>query len=175
MRSWPTSRLDSLVLAGVSGGRDSLALADAVAFEGPRAGLRVGALVVDHQLQAEVGRCRVRCSGNSARSRVRSRRGADCVRRDRRAGQRLPRATRVTRRCLKRLPGSVLPSYYLGTRSTTKRRRCCSAWHVGRGPGRCRGCRHVAGCSDALARRRSPHDRRGLRRCWAQAMGRPAQ
>ncbi len=42
----------ALVLAAVSGGRDSVALADALAFEGPRAGLRVGALVVDHQLQA---------------------------------------------------------------------------------------------------------------------------
>jgi tRNA(Ile)-lysidine synthase len=39
------------VLVGLSGGPDSLALAAALAFEGPRAGLRVGAIVVDHGLQ----------------------------------------------------------------------------------------------------------------------------
>ncbi|TCP56740.1 tRNA(Ile)-lysidine synthase [Tamaricihabitans halophyticus] len=37
----------------VSGGADSLALAAACAFVGPRAGLRVHGLIVDHQLQAE--------------------------------------------------------------------------------------------------------------------------
>jgi tRNA(Ile)-lysidine synthase len=42
---------DGLVLAAVSGGPDSLALAAALAFVGPRAGLRAGALVVDHGLQ----------------------------------------------------------------------------------------------------------------------------
>jgi tRNA(Ile)-lysidine synthase len=41
-----------LVLAACSGGADSLALAAAVAFEAPRAGLRAGAVVVDHGLQA---------------------------------------------------------------------------------------------------------------------------
>ena len=41
----------SQVLVAVSGGRDSLALADALAFEAPRAGLRPGALIVDHGLQ----------------------------------------------------------------------------------------------------------------------------
>ncbi len=40
-----------LVLAACSGGPDSLALAAAVAFEAPRAGLRSGAVVVDHGLQ----------------------------------------------------------------------------------------------------------------------------
>lgn len=40
-----------LVLAAVSGGPDSLALAAALAFEAPRAGLRAGAVVIDHQLQ----------------------------------------------------------------------------------------------------------------------------
>ncbi len=40
-----------LVLAAVSGGADSLALAAGLAFAGPRAGLRAGAVVVDHQLQ----------------------------------------------------------------------------------------------------------------------------
>lgn len=36
----------------LSGGTDSLALAAAVAFEAPRAGIRAGAVVVDHGLQA---------------------------------------------------------------------------------------------------------------------------
>ena len=40
-----------LVLVACSGGADSVALADAAVFEGPRAGLRVGAVVVDHGLQ----------------------------------------------------------------------------------------------------------------------------
>ncbi|MHB1173152.1 MAG: tRNA lysidine(34) synthetase TilS [Lacisediminihabitans sp.] len=41
-----------LVLVALSGGPDSLALAAATAFEAPRAGLRAGAVVVDHGLQA---------------------------------------------------------------------------------------------------------------------------
>lgn len=40
-----------LVLVACSGGPDSLALAAALAFEAPRAGLRAGAVVVDHGLQ----------------------------------------------------------------------------------------------------------------------------
>ena len=40
-----------LVLVGLSGGADSLALAAATAFEAPRAGLRAGAVIVDHGLQ----------------------------------------------------------------------------------------------------------------------------
>ncbi len=40
-----------LVLVACSGGTDSLALAAAVAFESPRAGVRAGAIVVDHRLQ----------------------------------------------------------------------------------------------------------------------------
>ncbi len=40
-----------LVLVACSGGADSLALAVAVAFEAPRAGLRSGAVTVDHGLQ----------------------------------------------------------------------------------------------------------------------------
>jgi tRNA(Ile)-lysidine synthase len=39
-------------LVGLSGGPDSLALAAAAAFEGSRAGVRIGAVVVDHDLQA---------------------------------------------------------------------------------------------------------------------------
>ena len=42
----------TLVLIGCSGGPDSLALAAGVAFEAPRLGLRAGAVVVDHGLQA---------------------------------------------------------------------------------------------------------------------------
>ena len=42
----------SLVLVACSGGPDSLALAAATAFVAPRAGLRAGAVVVDHAMQA---------------------------------------------------------------------------------------------------------------------------
>jgi len=41
-----------LVLVALSGGPDSLALAAATAFEAPRLGLRAGAVIVDHGLQA---------------------------------------------------------------------------------------------------------------------------
>src|SRR3954464_8348344 len=41
----------TLVLAAVSGGADSLALAAALAHVAPRLGLRAGAVVVDHGLQ----------------------------------------------------------------------------------------------------------------------------
>ncbi|MDI2127986.1 tRNA lysidine(34) synthetase TilS [Yinghuangia seranimata] len=40
-----------LVLVACSGGADSLALAAATAFEAPRAGIRAGAITVDHGLQ----------------------------------------------------------------------------------------------------------------------------
>jgi tRNA(Ile)-lysidine synthase len=43
---------DGLVLVALSGGPDSLALAAATAFEAPRAGVRAGAVIVDHGLQA---------------------------------------------------------------------------------------------------------------------------
>jgi tRNA(Ile)-lysidine synthase len=46
----PASR-EPLVLVALSGGPDSLALAAGVAFEAPRAGVRSGAVVVDHGLQ----------------------------------------------------------------------------------------------------------------------------
>lgn len=42
-----------LVLVALSGGPDSLALAAATAFEAPRLGVRAGAVVIDHGLQAE--------------------------------------------------------------------------------------------------------------------------
>src|SRR3954452_21296340 len=41
----------ALVLVGLSGGADSLALAAATAFEAPRAGFRAGAVIVDHGRQ----------------------------------------------------------------------------------------------------------------------------
>jgi len=44
-----------LVLVACSGGADSLALAAALAFEAPAAGLRAGAVVVDHGLQPGSG------------------------------------------------------------------------------------------------------------------------
>jgi tRNA(Ile)-lysidine synthase len=40
-----------LVFVALSGGPDSLALAAAAAFEAPRAGLRAGAIIIDHGLQ----------------------------------------------------------------------------------------------------------------------------
>jgi tRNA(Ile)-lysidine synthase len=43
---------NGLVLVGLSGGADSLALAAATAFEAPRAGLSAGAVIVDHGMQA---------------------------------------------------------------------------------------------------------------------------
>ncbi|HLP22667.1 MAG TPA: tRNA lysidine(34) synthetase TilS [Microbacteriaceae bacterium] len=42
----------ALVSVALSGGADSLALAAALAFEAPRAGLRAGAFIVDHALQS---------------------------------------------------------------------------------------------------------------------------
>ena len=44
-----------LILVAVSGGPDSMALAAGVAFEGPRLGLRIAAVIVDHQLQKVSG------------------------------------------------------------------------------------------------------------------------
>ena len=44
---------DQRVLVACSGGADSLALAAAVAFEAPRAGVPAGAVTVDHGLQAD--------------------------------------------------------------------------------------------------------------------------
>jgi tRNA(Ile)-lysidine synthase len=44
---------NTTVLVACSGGTDSLALAAATAFEAPKLGLRAGAVIVDHGLQAE--------------------------------------------------------------------------------------------------------------------------
>jgi tRNA(Ile)-lysidine synthase len=51
---WESSGVVSgdLVLVACSGGPDSLALAAAVAFEAPRAGVRAGAIIVEHGIQA---------------------------------------------------------------------------------------------------------------------------
>ncbi|MDJ0375883.1 tRNA lysidine(34) synthetase TilS [Cryobacterium sp. PH31-L1] len=43
--------LEGLILVGLSGGADSLALAAATAFEAGRVGIRAGAVIVDHNLQ----------------------------------------------------------------------------------------------------------------------------
>ena len=52
--SWDASGVTAgdLVLVACSGGPDSLALAAAVAFEAPRAGVRAGAIIVEHGIQA---------------------------------------------------------------------------------------------------------------------------
>jgi tRNA(Ile)-lysidine synthase len=52
--SWDASGVvaEDLVLVACSGGPDSLALAAAVAFEAPRAGVRAGAVIVEHGIQA---------------------------------------------------------------------------------------------------------------------------
>ncbi|WP_199422733.1 tRNA lysidine(34) synthetase TilS [Actinotalea solisilvae] len=52
-----------LVLVACSGGPDSLALAAATAFVAPRLGLRAGAVVVDHGLQAGSDAVAVRAAG----------------------------------------------------------------------------------------------------------------
>ena len=49
--AWRSSPPGDLVLAACSGGADSLALAAALAHEGPRSGLRAGGVTVDHGLQ----------------------------------------------------------------------------------------------------------------------------
>ncbi|MGY1635706.1 tRNA lysidine(34) synthetase TilS [Geodermatophilus sp. SYSU D00742] len=51
----PGLAADAPVLVAVSGGADSLALAAAVAFEAPRAGVPAGAVTVDHGLQPGSG------------------------------------------------------------------------------------------------------------------------
>lgn len=55
----------SLVLVALSGGADSLALAAAVAFEAPRADVRAGAVIVDHQLQASSAEVAERAAGQA--------------------------------------------------------------------------------------------------------------
>jgi tRNA(Ile)-lysidine synthase len=57
---------DSLVLVALSGGADSLALAAATAFEAPRAGLRAGAVIVDHGLQSGSAQVAARAAEQAA-------------------------------------------------------------------------------------------------------------
>ena len=66
-----------LVLVALSGGADSLALAAATAFEAPRAGLRAGAVIVDHGLQDASADVAAAASDAGARPRARPR--ASCV------------------------------------------------------------------------------------------------
>jgi tRNA(Ile)-lysidine synthase len=54
-----------LVLVALSGGPDSLALAAATAFEAPRAGLRAGAVIIDHGLQEGSADAAARASGQA--------------------------------------------------------------------------------------------------------------
>jgi len=56
---------EGLVLVALSGGPDSLALAAATAFEAPRAGLRAGAVIVDHGLQAGSAEVADRAAGQA--------------------------------------------------------------------------------------------------------------
>lgn len=56
VRSWGESVTPGLYLVGLSGGGDSVALAWAASAELPGLGFRVGAVVVDHQLQPESAR-----------------------------------------------------------------------------------------------------------------------
>lgn len=54
-----------IVLVALSGGADSLALAAALAFEAPRAGVRAGAVIVDHGLQAASAEIAERAAGRA--------------------------------------------------------------------------------------------------------------
>lgn len=56
---------DGLVLVALSGGADSLALAAATAFEAPRAGVRAGAVIVDHGLQEASAEVAARAAGQA--------------------------------------------------------------------------------------------------------------
>lgn len=63
--SWDASGVvaGDLVLVACSGGPDSLALAAAVAFEAPRAGMRAGAVIVEHGIQAVTKEVAARTAG----------------------------------------------------------------------------------------------------------------
>ncbi len=54
-----------LVLVALSGGADSLALAAATSFEAPRAGIRAGAIIVDHALQDASAEVAERAAGQA--------------------------------------------------------------------------------------------------------------
>ncbi len=57
--------VDGPVLVGLSGGADSLALAAAVAFEAPKAGIAAHAVVIDHGLQEGSDRVAARAVGTA--------------------------------------------------------------------------------------------------------------
>lgn len=61
----PADDSQPLVLVGLSGGADSLALAAATAFEAPRAGMRAGAVIIDHGLQAQSADVAARVAGQA--------------------------------------------------------------------------------------------------------------
>ncbi|MFT4285719.1 MAG: tRNA lysidine(34) synthetase TilS [Protaetiibacter sp.] len=61
----PASATAPLVLVALSGGADSLALAAATAFEAPRAGIRAGAIVIDHGLQEGSDAVAARAAGQA--------------------------------------------------------------------------------------------------------------
>ncbi len=125
---------DQPVLVACSGGADSLALAAAVAFEAPRAGVRAGAVTVDHGLQAgsaERAEATAALLGNlgldagawSCRADVGADGGPEAAARDRPATPPWPgpRGARRPRGCS-------------ATRWTTRPRRCCSGWAGAPGP-----------------------------------------
>ncbi|MEW2012606.1 MULTISPECIES: tRNA lysidine(34) synthetase TilS [Microbacterium] len=57
----------AVVIVGLSGGADSLALAAAVAFEAPKLGLRAASVTVDHGLQADSAEVAARAARAAAR------------------------------------------------------------------------------------------------------------
>ena len=138
-----------LVLAACSGGADSLALAAALAFEAPAAGLRAGAVVVDHGLQhgsarvaADAADC-LRALGLDPVDVVRSRSRPPAT------GSRRPPARPATPRSTTPPTGTARSPCCSATPSTTRPSRCCSASPAARGPGPCRGCRPPAAASAA--------------------------
>jgi tRNA(Ile)-lysidine synthetase, N-terminal domain len=65
LEGFVASAADPFVLVALSGGPDSLALAAATAFEAPRAGIRAGAVVVDHGLQDASAEVAARAAGQA--------------------------------------------------------------------------------------------------------------
>lgn len=129
----------ALVLVGLSGGADSLALAAATAFEAPRAGYRAGALIVDHGLQEGSAAVAERAAAQAREL------GLDPVLIERvtvdRAGG--PEgAARAARHAAfdRHAPRRGRSASWSPTPSTTRPRRCCSASPAAPAPEACRGC-----------------------------------
>ncbi len=153
-----------LVLVACSGGGDSMALADAARFEGERAGVRVGAVVVDHGLQ------------EGSRERRRGGRRLGCARSTStpctwcRAGRwRSTAAPTASRRwpappataSSTRPPSTSAPaSSSSATPATTRPSRCSSAWPAAPAPAASPGCPPPAAAtgapSSAVSRRAVP-------------------